>query len=93
MAAYELHCKVTNVITAPSGKISQIVLQPVNDASVSSPAYTYTTPQGSLVIDCSEANQNTPAGAPTNFFVFNAATVALLTVGSDVYLDISSVLI
>ncbi|MGD0535900.1 MAG: hypothetical protein ABR999_10770 [Methanoregula sp.] len=92
-AGLSAHFKVTNVVNTPSGKIAQITLQPVNDPSVTSPMYTFNTPNGNLVLDCVEANQNTPPGSPTNVFLFNAAAIASMTVGSDIFIDISATLI
>jgi len=92
-AGLSAHFKVISVVNDPSGKIAQITLQPVNDPSVTSPMYTFNTPNGNLVLDCLEANQNTPPGLPTNRFLFNAGAIASLVVGADIFMDISASLI
>lgn len=92
-AGLSAHFKVISVVNAPTGKIAQIVLQPVWDASVTSPMFTSGVPNGNLVLDCVEANQNTQVGALTNQFLFNAAAIASMVVGSDIFIDISNTLI
>jgi len=92
-AGLSAHFKVISVVNTPSGKIAQITLQPVFDASVTSPMHAANTPIGNLVLDCVQANQNTPPGSLTNQFLFNAGAIASMTVGSDIFMDISATLI